>query len=108
MTHIVILSIHNSIAVTHIVNLSIQTSTFPTLWKHAKVIPLFKRGSEDQFAPKSYRPVALLPVISKVFEKAVFSQLVDLLEKNNLILSLKLAVILGLEQFSFLLVATHF
>ena len=52
-------------AVTHIVNLSIQTSTFPTLWKHAKVIPLFKPGSEDQFAPKSYRPVALLPVLSQ-------------------------------------------
>ena len=50
-------------AMTHIVNLSIKSSVFPTKWKHAKVIPLPKPGSEDCLAPKSYRPVALLPVV---------------------------------------------
>ena len=56
-------------ALTHIINLSIQTSIFPTLWKHAKVIPLLKPGSEDQLAPKYYRPVALLSVLNKIFKK---------------------------------------
>ena len=43
---------------THIVNLSILTSTFPEIWKYAKVIPLLKSLSSDPLLPKSYRPVA--------------------------------------------------
>ena len=72
-------------AVTHIVNLSINSSTFPTLWKHAKVIPLLKPGSDDQLDPKSYRPVALLPVVSKVLERVIFLQTVQYLNDHNLL-----------------------
>ena len=72
-------------ALTHIINLSILTSTFPDIWKFAKVIPLLKSLSCDPLLPKSYRPVALLPILSKVMEKAVFSQLVSYLEENNLV-----------------------
>ena len=61
-------------AVTHIVNLSIRSSVYPTKWKHAKVIPLLKPGSDDYLAPKSYRPVALLPVVSKMLERVIFFQ----------------------------------
>ena len=39
----------------------------------------------DQLLPKSYRPVALLPILSKVMEKNIFSQLPKYLEQNNLI-----------------------
>ena len=70
---------------THIVNLSITTSTFPTIWKYAKVIPLLKSPDSDPLLSKSYRPVALLPVLSKVLEKIVFKQIVKYLEDNNLI-----------------------
>ena len=35
--------------------------------------------------PKSYRPIALLPILSKVLEKIVFTQLAKFLEENNLI-----------------------
>jgi hypothetical protein len=72
-------------ALTHIINLSIQTSVFPTIWKWAKVIPLLKSMQLDPILAKSYRPVALLPILSKVMEKVVFRQLVDYLEQNNLI-----------------------
>ena len=72
-------------AVTHIVNLSINSSVFPSLWKHAKVIPLFKPGSEDKLAPKSYRPVALLPVVSKVLERVIFLQTVQYMNKHSLL-----------------------
>ena len=72
-------------ALTHIINLSISTSIFPTVWKWAKVIPLLKSPSADTLLPKSYRPVALLPILSKVVEKLVFTQLVEYLELNNLI-----------------------
>ena len=72
-------------ALTHIINLSIQTSTFPAIWKWAKVIPLLKAENADSILPKSYRPVALLPILSKVLEKVVFRQLVNYLEENNLV-----------------------
>lgn len=49
------------------------------------MIPLLKATSCDPLIPKSYRPVALLPIFSKILEKAVFSQLVKYLEENGLI-----------------------
>ena len=52
---------------THIINLSIAQGLFPSQWKCAKVVPLFKKG--DVTEPKNYRPVALLPVISKIMER---------------------------------------
>ena len=70
---------------THIVNLSIRFSVFPEVYKWAKVVPLLKSSTADTTLPKSYRPVALLPVLSKVLEKVVFSQLVKYLEENKLI-----------------------
>ena len=70
-------------AVTHIVNLSLSQSTFPSIWKHAKVIPLLKK--DDPLVPKNYRPVALLPILSKILEKAVFLQLVEYLDNHNLL-----------------------
>ena len=69
-------------AITHIVNLSILHSEFPAIWKLAKVVPLLKK--DDPCTAKNYRPVALLPIFSKILEKAVFLQLVEYLDKNEL------------------------
>ena len=68
---------------THIINISITKSTFPSIWKHAKVLPLLKKG--DPLITKNYRRVALLPIFSKILERVVFNQLVSYLESNNLI-----------------------
>ena len=62
-------------ALTHVINLSIEQSEFPQLWKHAKVVPLLNKG--DFLTPKNYRPVALLPIFSKLLERVVFNQLVQ-------------------------------
>ena len=70
-------------AVTHIVNISLTQSEFPTIWKHAKVIPLLKK--DDPLIPKNYRPVALLPILSKMLEKVVFLQLVEYLDQYKLL-----------------------
>ena len=70
-------------AITHILNLSIKDSRFPEPWKRAKVIPLLKKG--DPLDPKNYRPVALLPVISKILERAIFQQLITYLNENSLL-----------------------
>ena len=70
-------------AITHIVNLSIAQGEFPSIWKLAKVVPLLKKG--DHLTPKNYRPVALLPIFSKILEKAIFLQLVVYLDTNALL-----------------------
>ena len=69
-------------AVCHIVNLSLQTCKLPTKWKIAKVIPLFK-GKGCKLDPKSYRPVAILPILSKVLERSMFMQVMRHMEKNK-------------------------
>ena len=70
-------------SITHIINLSIASQTFPVDWKTAKVIPLHKK--KDVSHPENYRPVSLLSSVSKVCEKAIFIQLVTYFESNNLI-----------------------
>ena len=72
-------------AIAHIINLSIKSNTFPSIWKWHKVIPLLKSMSSDPIIPKSYRPVALLPILSKLLEKVIFHQLVQYLEENGLV-----------------------
>ena len=69
--------------ITHIVNLSIASGEFPVQWKLAKVVPLLKKG--EPLIPKNNHPVALLPIFSKILERAVFQQLVKYLDSNNLL-----------------------
>ena len=69
-------------AITHIVNLSIMYSKFPAAWKHAKIIPLHKK--DDILNPKNYRPVAILPILSKILERVIFEQVVEYFDKNHL------------------------
>jgi predicted peroxiredoxin len=72
-------------AIQHISNLSISTSTYPDLCNWYKVAPLLKVTDCGNLLPKSYRPVALLPVFSKILEKAVFNQLVQYLDQYGLV-----------------------
>ena len=70
-------------SVCHILNLSLQSNKFPTKWKIAKVVPLYK-GKGSKIDPKNYRPVAILPILSKVLERAMFQQVVTFMDSNNL------------------------
>ena len=70
-------------AVTHIINLSITTKEFPEAWKSAKVIPVHKKDSV--LDPANYRPVSLVPVLSKVLEKVIFQQTFKYLTENELL-----------------------
>ena len=49
--------------------LSVTTGVFPSIWKQANVVPVFKKGSKKH--PENYRPVSLLPLCSKILEKVV-------------------------------------
>ena len=70
-------------SVCHILNLSIQSKKFPTKWKIAKVVPLYK-GKGSKFEAKNYRPVAILPILSKVLERAMFKQVNSHMDDNKL------------------------
>ena len=56
-----------------LINESISLGIFPTELKIANVIPIFKKGEKTNL--NNYRPISLLPVISKIFEKVINSQL---------------------------------
>ena len=64
-------------------NMCLKESCFPDCWKVSSVVPVFKNVGERSTA-KNYRPVSLLSVVSKVFEKLVNNRIVDQLEKSGL------------------------
>ena len=66
----------------HIINTSIASGIFPEMWKVACVLPLHKAG--DRSLAQNYRPISLLPVMSKIAERVVCTQLSNYLTKNNL------------------------
>ena len=70
-------------SLTHIFNLSLSTGTFVDEWKIARVSPLFK--SDDRRQVGNYRPISILPIVSKVFEKEVFRQLYGHLIENSIL-----------------------
>ena len=65
---------------TCLVNRSISQCKFPTTWKIARATPIFIGG--DKSAKESHRPIGILPVISRLFEKIIYDQLYMYL--NNL------------------------
>ena len=70
-------------ALAEIINLSFKTGIFPDLCKLAKVIPIFKK--DDPLLCINYRPISLLSIYSKLFEKLIYSRMYYFLDKNNLI-----------------------
>ena len=66
---------------TFIINLSLETGVVPTEWKMAKVIPIFKSGSMAEI--DNYRPISILPTLSKILEKMVHKQLMKHFEFNG-------------------------
>ena len=72
-----------NIPITQTCNLSVKTSVVPDKFKIAKLKPLFKKGSSTD--PKNYRPISLLPLISKVLEKIIHDQTQSFLRENELL-----------------------
>lgn len=58
---------------THLINNIIDTKTFPTIWKKGIVTPIPKSANPSQ--PKDFRPISVLPAVSKVLEKVLLSQI---------------------------------
>ena len=81
----IIKAIKNEISkpLTLIINQMLESGIFPDSLKIAKIIPLYKKGNINSIT--NYRPISLLPTLSKVFERVIFNQLYLYLDHNNLL-----------------------
>ena len=66
----------------YVINECIKLSVFPTEWKCARIsaIPKIDNPTTDD----DYRPISILPVLSKVFERLIMKQLSNFIEINNI------------------------
>ena len=69
--------------ITHIVNCSITSSRFATKWKIGKLLPLYKGKGLDPHCPSSYRPISLLPIMGKIAERLLQSQILKFMEDSG-------------------------
>ena len=65
----------------YICNLSLATGVFPSDWKNAKVVPVFKAGCKSNV--ENYRPISVLSIVSKIIERAVHDQMYSYLSLNH-------------------------
>lgn len=66
-----------------LMNLSVQTGKYPTKLKISKICPIFK--SDDDTEPSNYRPISLLSVFNKIFEKTVYNRLINFIDKHDIL-----------------------
>ena len=66
-----------------LINRCLEMAVFPSSEKCSKITPVYKSG--ERTSMDNYRPISVLPVISKVFERVVHNQLYDYLEANNML-----------------------
>ena len=78
-------SVANEIAepLSIIFNVSLCSGIFPDEMKIAKVVPIYKKDNPEVFG--NYRPVSVLPCISKILERIVYNRSYDFLSKNNIL-----------------------
>ncbi len=68
-------------SLTQLFNYSLQTGQIPREWKSAHVTPVHKKG--DKIVVSNYRPVSVLPIVVKIFEAIVHTQLYAYLEAKS-------------------------
>ena len=59
----------------------INEDVFPDDWKKKNVVPIHKKAQKNLI--KNYRPISLLPIFGKVFEKLVFNTLFNFFLQNK-------------------------
>ena len=66
-----------------IFNLCLDTGTFPNCFKHATVIPIPKKGDPSNMS--NYRPIAILPFMSKIIERCIYNRLTEFASLYNIL-----------------------
>ena len=67
----------------HIINTSIEKNIFPNQWKIFRISPIPKIKSPKE--PSDFRPISILPILSKVYERLFMNQMVGFLETEQLL-----------------------
>ena len=80
---------------------SLTAGIFPQNWKKANIIPAHKK--ESKTCLKNYRPISLLPIFSKIFERLIFNALFHFFVQNQLFTDCQLGFIPGVSCISQLL-----
>ena len=88
-----------------IFSFSLTSGKFPSNWIMGNVVPVYKKGDKSQV--KNYRPVSLLPIFSKHFEKCIYDTLYIYFENKGLFSSCQSGFRKGGSCFSQLLSITH-
>ena len=70
-------------SLTRLFNLCFLHNSVPDMWKKANVIPLHKKDSKDIL--DNYRPVSILPIASKIFERIIFKNVYNYFHSNKLL-----------------------
>ena len=84
---------------------SIQEGVFPECWKKANVVPIHKKESNNLL--KNYRPISLLPISGKIYEKIIFKELFNNFYQNQLLTKCKSGFLPGNSCISQLLSIVH-
>ena len=71
--------------IAHICNISLRSGDFPDVFKQGIIHPVYKGDGKDPHDPGSYRPISILPSLSKIFEIVVRDALLDWLKSQNFI-----------------------
>ena len=58
---------------TKLFNISIQSGSVPWGWKSSMIVPIPKDG--EKYVPTNYRPISLLPIVSKILERHIHSKI---------------------------------
>ena len=82
-TWAIIKEVINKTKLVHILNLSILQGVFPSVFKTACVIPIYK--GDNNMIICNYRPVSVLRVFSKIFERILYSRLFNFITKQNIL-----------------------
>ena len=72
-----------ALSIAKLINLSFSLNVLPSRWKTAKVTPIFKSG--DPADVTNYRPISVLPILSKIIERQVHNALFSFLSENDLL-----------------------
>ena len=64
-------------------NACLNEGEFPLEWKKPNIVPVHKKG--DKQSVKSYRPISLLPICSKTFERLIYNKIFSFFKDNSFI-----------------------
>ena len=65
----------------NIFQFSLETGIIPSNWKRGNAVPMYKKGNKNLI--NNYRPVSLLPIFSKIYEKYIYDKLYNYFEGND-------------------------